>query len=96
MIERRTASTFRSRSLSPVLVVMVESGALYSVSFLIVLVLFLNDSWAEYIVLDMVRMSEDSLYLLLKTLYYYKIIQIIVSRRRSSPRCAMGKILTSH
>lgn len=55
--ERQTSAAFRSRSVLSVAIIIIESGSIYSVSLLCVLVLFLLDSWAQYIVLDMVSDS---------------------------------------
>ena len=59
LTERRASAVFRSRSLTPVAVIIIESGAIYSVALLTVLVLFLTNSWAQYIVLDMVSTSTQ-------------------------------------
>ncbi|EPT04836.1 hypothetical protein FOMPIDRAFT_1045518 [Fomitopsis schrenkii] len=46
--------SFRHRNLRPVLVLIVESGALYSATLLALLVLYNADSWFQYVVLDAV------------------------------------------
>lgn len=45
---------FRHRNLRPVLVLIVESGALYSATLLALLVLYNVGSWFQYVVLDAV------------------------------------------
>ncbi|KAK7028272.1 hypothetical protein R3P38DRAFT_2935085 [Favolaschia claudopus] len=45
---------FRQRKLAPVLVLMVESGAYYSLTLLLLLILYNVDSWFQYVVLDAV------------------------------------------
>ena len=45
---------FRHRNLRPVLVLIVESGALYSSTLLVLLVLYNVGSWFQYVVLDAV------------------------------------------
>lgn len=54
LTERQTSAVFRSRSALSVAIIVVESGAIYSIALLTVLALFLANSWAQYIVLDMV------------------------------------------
>lgn len=47
-------SGFRHRNLRPVLILIVESGALYSATLLALLVLYNTVSWFQYVVLDAV------------------------------------------
>jgi len=54
LTERQTSAVFRSRSALSVAIMIVESGAIYSIALVTVLALFLANSWAQYIVLDMV------------------------------------------
>lgn len=50
-----TAGVLHSRStLLPIAVVIIESGALYSVSLLVLLISFLKQSWAKPIMVDLV------------------------------------------
>lgn len=54
MIEKQTSAFIRTRSMSPVAVVVVESGAIYSVSLISLLATYLSGNWSQYIVLDSV------------------------------------------
>ena len=55
--ERRSSAiiALRSRTLVPVMVTVVESGAIYSTTLLALFIAYLSESWAHYIILDMVR-----------------------------------------
>ncbi|TFY69682.1 hypothetical protein EVJ58_g274 [Rhodofomes roseus] len=50
----RTYIFFRYRDLRPVMVLIVESGAWYSATLLVLLILYNVDSWFQYVVLDAV------------------------------------------
>ncbi|KAH9838081.1 uncharacterized protein C8Q71DRAFT_723302 [Rhodofomes roseus] len=50
----RTYLFFRYRDLRPVMVLIVESGAWYSATLLVLLILYNVDSWFQYVVLDAV------------------------------------------
>ncbi|KAI8983404.1 hypothetical protein BD414DRAFT_418722 [Trametes punicea] len=52
-MNRKTVS-FRHRKLRPVMVLIVESGAVYSATLLALLILYNVDSWFQYVVLDAV------------------------------------------
>lgn len=45
---------FRHRKFTPVLLVIVESGAVYSVTLMVLLILYNVDSWFQYVILDAV------------------------------------------
>ncbi|KAI0652663.1 hypothetical protein C8Q79DRAFT_1005830 [Trametes meyenii] len=50
----RTHLSFRHRALRPAMILIVESGALYSATLLALLVLYNADSWFQYVILDAV------------------------------------------
>jgi len=50
----RKHMSFRHRALRPALVLIVESGAMYSATLLALLILYNVDSWFQYVVLDSV------------------------------------------
>ena len=53
-IESQSSAIFKTRSLSPVLTIVVESGAIYS-AFLVVLIgTYESKSWSHYLILDAV------------------------------------------
>ena len=43
-----------NRRLHPVLLITVESGAVYSAALLVLLILYKTDSWFQYVILDAV------------------------------------------
>ena len=51
MINRKHLA-FRHRKLRPLMLLIVESGALYSATLLALLILYNVDSWFQYVVLD--------------------------------------------
>lgn len=53
-VGRKTATILHTRTLMPIAIVIVESGALYSASLLILLIAFLKQSWAKPIMVDLV------------------------------------------
>ena len=53
-IDHKTAGLLRSRTLKPVANIIIESGALYSASLLILLITFLEKSWAKPIMVGLV------------------------------------------
>lgn len=48
------SSQFVGHSLTPVMLVVIESGAIYSCTLIALLACFLAKSWAQYIILDSV------------------------------------------
>lgn len=55
------SSQFGGRSLTPVMLVVIESGAIYSCTLIALLACYLAKSWAQYIVLDSVKPAVFSL-----------------------------------
>ena len=55
--EYQARDLIRSRTLSPVIKIVVESGAIYSITLICLLVSYLCGSWAHYVFLDMVGHS---------------------------------------
>ena len=55
-IERRTRLFINGRSLSPTIVIIVESGAIYSATLISLLTTYLSGSWGQYPVLDSVSL----------------------------------------
>ena len=53
-VDHKTAGLLRSRTLKPIANIIIESGALYSASLLILLIMFLKKSWAKPIMVDLV------------------------------------------
>ena len=51
-IINRKHLAFRHRKLRPLMLLIVESGALYSATLLALLILYNVDSWFQYVVLD--------------------------------------------
>lgn len=49
------SSRFIGRSLTPVMLVVIESGAIYSCTLIALLVSYLTKSWAQYLILDWVK-----------------------------------------
>ena len=56
----RFSSQFVGHSLTPVMLVVIESGAIYSCTLIALLVCFLAKSWGQYIILDSVIPSVFS------------------------------------
>ena len=54
------SSQIVGHSLTPVILVVIESGAIYSCTLIALLVCFLAKSWAQYIILDSVIPSDIS------------------------------------
>jgi len=50
--ERRTSGFMKSHTLSPILIIVIESGAAYSISLIALLATFLISNWGQYVVLD--------------------------------------------
>jgi len=48
------SSRYVGHSLTPVMLVVVESGAIYSCTLIALLVCYLNGSWAQFLILDWV------------------------------------------
>ena len=53
-VDHKSAGLLRSRTLKPIASIIIESGALYSASLLILLITFLKKSWAKPIMIDLV------------------------------------------
>lgn len=53
-INRQTI-VFTGYSMRPIIFLVIESGAVYSVTLLVLLVLYKSQSWFQYVVLDAVR-----------------------------------------
>ena len=53
-VDHKTAGLLQSRTLKPIANIIIESGALYSASLLILLIMFLKKSWAKPIMVDLV------------------------------------------
>lgn len=54
-IEQQTLIVFKSRRLSPVVAIIIESGAIYSVFLIILIATYVPKSWSQYIFLNAVR-----------------------------------------
>ncbi len=54
-MKRESAIFGGGRNLRPVLLLVVESGAVYSATLLTLLVLYKTESWFQYVLLDVVR-----------------------------------------
>ena len=51
----RFSSQFVGHSLTPVMLVVIESGAVYSCTLIALLGCYLTNSWAQYLILDSVK-----------------------------------------
>jgi len=49
------SSQFAGHSLTPVMLVVIESGAIYSCTLIALLGCYLTSSWAQYLILDSVK-----------------------------------------
>lgn len=98
MSERRTAGFLKSHTLSPILIIVIESGAVYSISLIALLATFLISNWGQYVVLDPVSPCKSYLQnattdSIVKTKSVYQIVPLIVSFLSPSSQL---KTLTNH
>ncbi|KAF8625050.1 hypothetical protein AX15_005580 [Amanita polypyramis BW_CC] len=66
-----------SRRLYPVLLVIVESGAIYSAALLVLLILYKSDSWFQYVIVDTVRTNPGIVF----SIIMYRILAGVTSVR---------------
>lgn len=58
----RESIIFSQGSLRPIMLLVIESGAIYSATLTTLLILYKEQSWFQYVILDAVRVSATLLY----------------------------------
>lgn len=67
-INRKQLVASRNRRLRPLMLLIVESGAIYSATLLVLLILYNADSWFQYVILDSVSSYYAFFFCFLRTL----------------------------